>query len=300
MKDFKSQAYPQSHPPPSESRADQCSSIDTPGVIERVSNLFNGHPTLIQGFNTFLPQGYRIECGTEENPDAIRVTTPSGTMTQSLQARGRGPFETSNLNAMGQQVMTRQDAFEPRHAWGQPMAQQISPAARPANLPVYEQPGQGPVLERPADQESVSTLHLSDQRGVSSLQNAVTAAANGTLRPMASSPSAAQPGMFSQPSGMFGMAPAPDLKRGPVEFNHAISYVNKIKVSATGPLSKMDSRPEMRRSVANLPLGTGAESLRPAAGNLQAIPGDSSDVSKGIKTDPGCLQSSHSPIQHRS
>ncbi|KAJ8489435.1 hypothetical protein ONZ45_g13590 [Pleurotus djamor] len=36
--------------------------IDTPGVIRRVTHLFDGHPTLIQGFNTFLPTGYRIEC----------------------------------------------------------------------------------------------------------------------------------------------------------------------------------------------------------------------------------------------
>ncbi|EDR09490.1 uncharacterized protein LACBIDRAFT_319144 [Laccaria bicolor S238N-H82] len=39
--------------------------IDTPGVIKRVSHLFNGHPSLIQGFNTFLPVGYRIECSTD-------------------------------------------------------------------------------------------------------------------------------------------------------------------------------------------------------------------------------------------
>ena len=59
MKDFKSQ------------------SIDTPGVIERVSTLFRGYPTLIQGFNTFLPQGYTIECSA--NPDdPIKVTTPIG------------------------------------------------------------------------------------------------------------------------------------------------------------------------------------------------------------------------------
>lgn len=32
-------------------------SIDTPGVIERVSTLFHGHPSLIIGFNTFLPPG---------------------------------------------------------------------------------------------------------------------------------------------------------------------------------------------------------------------------------------------------
>ena len=59
MKDFKSQ------------------SIDTPGVIKRVSTLFRGHPNLIQGFNTFLPPGYRIECSLDpSDPNAITVTTP--------------------------------------------------------------------------------------------------------------------------------------------------------------------------------------------------------------------------------
>ncbi|XP_058494449.1 paired amphipathic helix protein Sin3b [Solea solea] len=36
-------------------------SIDTPGVINRVSQLFYGHPDLVLGFNAFLPPGYRIE-----------------------------------------------------------------------------------------------------------------------------------------------------------------------------------------------------------------------------------------------
>jgi paired amphipathic helix protein Sin3a len=35
--------------------------IDTPGVIQKVSELFRGHNNLILGFNTFLPPGYRIE-----------------------------------------------------------------------------------------------------------------------------------------------------------------------------------------------------------------------------------------------
>ncbi|KAI8358429.1 hypothetical protein EDC96DRAFT_445658 [Choanephora cucurbitarum] len=61
MKDFKSQI------------------IDTPGVIERVSALFQGHPTLISGFNTFLPPGYRIECSLDaQDQQMITVTTPSG------------------------------------------------------------------------------------------------------------------------------------------------------------------------------------------------------------------------------
>ena len=31
--------------------------ITTPGVIERVKNLFRGYNKLILGFNTFLPEG---------------------------------------------------------------------------------------------------------------------------------------------------------------------------------------------------------------------------------------------------
>ncbi|CAE6475567.1 unnamed protein product [Rhizoctonia solani] len=65
MKDFKSQA------------------IDTPGVIERVSSLFNGHTALIQGFKALLPHGYRIDCTVEDDHSLITVTTPSGTTTQT-------------------------------------------------------------------------------------------------------------------------------------------------------------------------------------------------------------------------
>ena len=37
-----------------------CCSIDTPGVIHRVSELFRGHDRLILGFNAFLPPGFKI------------------------------------------------------------------------------------------------------------------------------------------------------------------------------------------------------------------------------------------------
>ncbi|XP_063674545.1 paired amphipathic helix protein Sin3a-like isoform X2 [Bolinopsis microptera] len=53
-------------------------SIDTPGVITRVSNLFRGRPELISGFNTFLPPGYKIEVqpatGAGSNSHAFNVT----------------------------------------------------------------------------------------------------------------------------------------------------------------------------------------------------------------------------------
>ncbi|KIK97291.1 hypothetical protein PAXRUDRAFT_825100 [Paxillus rubicundulus Ve08.2h10] len=74
MKDFKSQL------------------IDTPGVIRRVSRLFSDHLGLIQGFNTFLPAGYRIECSTDpQQSTMITVTTPSGTVLQSTREDMPGP-----------------------------------------------------------------------------------------------------------------------------------------------------------------------------------------------------------------
>ncbi|XP_049845193.1 uncharacterized protein LOC126297921 [Schistocerca gregaria] len=49
-------------------------SIDTPGVIQRVSNLFKGHPELIVGFNTFLPPGYKIEVQSSDQGHSFQVS----------------------------------------------------------------------------------------------------------------------------------------------------------------------------------------------------------------------------------
>jgi paired amphipathic helix protein Sin3a len=52
--------------------------IDTPGVIQQVSHLFHGYSKLILGFNTFLPDGYKIELPIEGDSSAMTVITPSG------------------------------------------------------------------------------------------------------------------------------------------------------------------------------------------------------------------------------
>lgn len=69
------------------------SSIDTPGVINRVSQLFKGHPDLIMGFNTFLPPGYKIEVQTNDlvnvtTPGQIHYITPHGISVQNIPASG--------------------------------------------------------------------------------------------------------------------------------------------------------------------------------------------------------------------
>ncbi|CCO30120.1 Transcriptional regulatory protein SIN3 [Rhizoctonia solani AG-1 IB] len=58
--------------------------INTPEVINQVLLLFNKHITLIQDFNAFLPQGYRVNCTTDDhNHSIITVLTPSGTSTRT-------------------------------------------------------------------------------------------------------------------------------------------------------------------------------------------------------------------------
>ena len=58
--------------------------IDCSGVIERLGTLFYGKPTLLEGFNMFLPRGYRIDISTDpRNPNPIMVTTPQGIKIQN-------------------------------------------------------------------------------------------------------------------------------------------------------------------------------------------------------------------------
>lgn len=235
MKDFKSGA------------------IDTPGVIERVSTLFAGNPALIQGFNTFLPPGYKIECGTNGDPNAIRVTTPMGTMVSTMPApRPLSPPRSSAVNGSngpqheGTYYETAQGRPWPQQQRAQgPEGQEsmFSPNNRTLGQPLYgpQQGQQGPaphspeVTSRPHPDPAGSAAalaHQQEQRGVSQLQNAVSAATGRSMM----SPSV-DPSTSLQGQAMNGAAQLPQMggaaaeKRGPVEFNHAISYVNKIKVN---------------------------------------------------------------------
>ena len=246
MKDFKSQA------------------IDTPGVIKRVSGLFNGHPQLIQGFNTFLPPGYKIEAGWDNDPNSIRVTTPMGTTVQNmsgisvpLQMSGRSAsalVETSGLSP--RQIHTENGYRTVEAGWPGPNQQDgapeapFSPSSRPGAPEVYGHQG----MTRPTHQlqyasrdEDMSTVdaamiaHQQEQRGVSQLQSAVNVAAenpSARLIALQSSPNDVPPQTLGQAVASLngvgvGISAGPQSgaeKRGPVEFNHAISYVNKIKV----------------------------------------------------------------------
>ena len=65
-----------------------------------MSNLFAGHRNLIQGFNTFLPPGYKIEQPTDESMPLVVTHIDAqgiqghyvvGQGRKSTSPRGRGP-----------------------------------------------------------------------------------------------------------------------------------------------------------------------------------------------------------------
>ncbi|KAF1946319.1 hypothetical protein EJ02DRAFT_249718 [Clathrospora elynae] len=233
MKDFKSGA------------------IDTPGVIERVSTLFAGNPNLIQGFNTFLPPGYKIECGTNGDPNAIRVTTPMGTMVSTMPAPR--PLSPPRSSAVNGNTVPQHEGIYYETSQGRPWPQQqrapapegqesmFSPNNRTLGQPLYgsQQGQQGPaplspeVTSRPHPDPAGSAAalaHQQEQRGVSQLQNAVSAATGRSLMSPRLDAATSLPVQALNGAGQLpqlgGVAAE---KRGPVEFNHAISYVNKIK-----------------------------------------------------------------------
>ncbi|KAL8919161.1 MAG: hypothetical protein Q9208_006921 [Pyrenodesmia sp. 3 TL-2023] len=229
-------------------------SIDTPGVIGRVSQLFAGHPELIQGFNTFLPPGYRIECGTRDDPNAIRVTTPAGTTVSqmpSVHNRLNGSLNggptLDNLGSASHQH-TLVDAFPtPGETHGSRQEEfdvqaesHFTPNGRldgPSFLAPSQHLGQGNAEYDRDEADGTGMGHQQDQRGVSHLTHAVSAVAtNGTpsghaLAQMSpTGDSVVSPNQAGSTHGAPGpsLTPGPE-KRGPVEFNHAIGYVNKIK-----------------------------------------------------------------------
>lgn len=89
--------------------------LDTSAVVDSVSSLFSGYPSLIGGFNAFLPPGYSIvlETGGADG-DYIVITTPVGTrkskverdvpvynLEGTVEHMGRLTLENASLDVQG-------------------------------------------------------------------------------------------------------------------------------------------------------------------------------------------------------
>ncbi|KAK3694685.1 hypothetical protein B0T22DRAFT_78657 [Podospora appendiculata] len=205
MKDFKSQT------------------IDTPGVISRVSELFAGHPNLIQGFNTFLPPGYRIECGLENNPNSIRVTTPSGSTIHSIGGSRPTLEHAQPASGPGQAYLSARPVN-----WQPPLQHSVESPEATFSMPAQNGPPGFPGSSQSASFESTSPVLHRVVPANSQNQNQNGSVVNHAPAPRAAhtpTPTAGPP----NPNGSAAQQAAIMEKRGPVEFNHAISYVNKIK-----------------------------------------------------------------------
>ncbi|CAF3412974.1 unnamed protein product [Rotaria socialis] len=201
-------------------------SIDTQEVINRVSTLFHGHPDLIVGFNTFLPPGYKIEVsndhhgyiqvthptlGTESiaiggssSTYNLAITTPTSTTYHSSTIR-----QTSNLlnqdNDETQQVKneTPQPPINPTtHA----VNTLISAASAP-QLPYFGTTGGFNLSTKTHKQPTLNTTTTTTTAAAAAAAAATTTTTNINNNNNNSTNANGQP----------------------VEFNHAINYVNKIK-----------------------------------------------------------------------
>nr|XP_031858732.1 uncharacterized protein CI109_005826 [Kwoniella shandongensis]KAA5525804.1 hypothetical protein CI109_005826 [Kwoniella shandongensis] len=234
--------------------------IDTPGVIDRVSTLFRGHPSLIQGFNTFLPPGYRIEClGGEGDPQGlITVTTPAGTVSQ-IPGGFAAAIDQREREARSEAAAARNAAEnagrDSRAGSGAPYQSQAPPATGASTAASQPLPspqshlasGPPPFQGAPAHASRPSTTATATATAVPAARPAGSSGTQPAPGPLTmpahshplppsgpSTPSAAQ---FLASGGLSGAhapqtasQPAQGGSRTPiVEFNHAISFVNKIK-----------------------------------------------------------------------
>lgn len=223
-------------------------SIDTPGVIQRVSNLFKGYPELIVGFNTFLPPGYKIEVQRNERgydyQVSVSVPSPTGALMSDPQHQkpsmilsGSGTIihssnMSSSISSMSQSPIT--PTQQPQQQQQQPPPQ---PPPQQQQQPQQQQPQQQQPLiisshvtttVPPQAPTNTPVMHSSSgYNATSNIHNNSTAAHNALTL------SAAQAAVTQALQG--GHVETPQNQ--PVEFNHAINYVNKIK-------NRFQSQPE--------------------------------------------------------
>ncbi len=216
-------------------------SIDTPGVIARVSGLFKGHPELIVGFNTFLPPGYKIEV-TEAGVGAgmsgllgmqTIVHTPTGNYTMSPQGNMSGPLQPTNVTSQLPQTpqvpaatvasvvaaVTAAAAAAGPHAGAAPLR------TVPLNT---AQVGLQPKFGNHIKSEALLPNQPAPAHMAAAAANFVPSSAHGGagIATSVAAAGGAAPHMNNNAGG--GAGPTAGANQ-PVEFNHAITYVNKIK-----------------------------------------------------------------------
>ncbi|GAB0097896.1 Sin3A [Sergentomyia squamirostris] len=222
-------------------------SIDTPGVIDRVSTLFKGHPELIVGFNTFLPPGYKIEMQANDKGYSYQVSvsmpSPScGTSSACPPQQQSPPQKLQIMQGSGTMVHTIPGAVNLiTHAAAAPCPQPLhgvaAAAAQVSAAAGVTGPGSGPGSALTQQQVTVAAAQLTG--AVLTAPGSTAAAGNfvaarertlsGGVRPASLEENLHHMSQAHQQLVQQGGDASGQNQNQPVEFNHAISYVNKIK-----------------------------------------------------------------------
>lgn len=190
-------------------------SIDTPGVIDRVSNLFNGHSELIVGFNTFLPPGYKIEVKSNDQGYSyeVQVSMPSPSASTTTLVPSVPPVHHSQVIPGGLPSVVVSSA----KPLLMPNAMVTQHAGAVNTAPTHVTPCTAPTVPPPAPVQVPAPPHYTNHTATPSQ---VTAG----MQQVQPHPT------VSQTLSHVETAPQqPTPQNQPVEFNHAINYVNKIK-----------------------------------------------------------------------
>lgn len=239
--------------------------IDTPGVIRRVSNLFQGNRKLVLGFNTFLPEGYKIELPLDGNGPPIAVfRAPGETITHVLSdpvaptAATNGPSvgaasdaNTQKPAAIGPPGQAPMPHAPPSLGPGQRPVQPPPPPAAPGVTGAYPprpppgmmhmQPGPRGQLGQPPQMMSATDAAARARlghpagpaipgRGPPQLGRGMVGQAQPDIPGAPHHPGLMQQnlGMQHQPSPPGAAQPQREVGQ-PLEFDHAINYVTTIK-----------------------------------------------------------------------
>ena len=199
--------------------------VDTPGVIQRVSKLFRGYNKLILGFNTFLPEGYKISLADLERNEALQRAE------EEAEARRQQQQQQQQLQASQQQMQldpTRSQASEsasallPFPAGSKPGDPSSATAA----------PGRGTKGSPRTMTTSATPDKAESQQGADSKTNASLAPESrdpsASTTPAKQGRSKARSGQSKKQQQQQQQIP-PQALNPAVEFDHAISYVTQIK-----------------------------------------------------------------------
>eukprot|EP00178_Gracilaria_changii_P019033 TRINITY_DN55456_c0_g1_i1.p1 TRINITY_DN55456_c0_g1~~TRINITY_DN55456_c0_g1_i1.p1 ORF type:complete len:1939 (-),score=331.33 TRINITY_DN55456_c0_g1_i1:3234-9050(-) len=225
--------------------------IDTGEVIRRVSTLFQGHSKLILGFNTFLPPGYKIElrgdpatgCVTGfSSPGGVFIplnsneaTIQSVHMSQAVDHRGAVMPAMGPPPPQAQMSMSSAHHIPPHHPSAPMPPHQIPPMAPEGMPPPPSHRAPEGMYDRG---DAVYAQHASVVEQDRKVPMDVTGAPQAPSHPGIGMPNM---GQRTKPAGQNDnaaaalrgfatpMQPSTTIQGKPIEFEQAVSYVNKIK-----------------------------------------------------------------------